>query len=148
MRIALLTMDNRGPYREFHKDTPWFGMAPEALISGLAAQPNVEVHVISCIRHPVRSPAKLADNVWFHSLHVPKIGWMRSGYLGCIRAIRRRLNSVRPDIVHGHGTEYESAICAAFSGYPNVVTLLGVMKEIARLTNARIGSFYWMAAVL
>jgi glycosyltransferase involved in cell wall biosynthesis len=148
MKIALLTMDNRGPYREFHKDMPWFGMAPEALISGLASLPNVEVHVVSCIRKPVKSPAKLAENVWFHSLHVPKIGWMRTGYLGCIRAVRRRLKLIQPDIVHGHGTEYESAICAAFSGYPNVVTLLGIMKEMAKLMKARPGSFYWMAAIL
>lgn len=148
MKIALLTMDNRGPYREFHKDMPWFGMAPEALLSGLASLPAVEVHVISCIRQPVESPVKLAENVWFHSLHVPRIGWMSTGYSGCIRAVRRRLKIIEPDIVHGHGTEFESAICAAFSSYPNVVTLLGIMKEMSRILKARAGSYYWVAALL
>lgn len=148
MKIALLTTDNRWPYGEYHKDMPWFGMAPEALISGLASLPNVEVHVVSCTRQPLKSPAKLADNVWFHSLHVPKLGWMRTGYLGCIRAVRKRLRLIQPDIVHGHGTEHESAICAAFSGYPNVVTLLGIMKEMAHILKARPWSYYWLAALL
>jgi len=106
------------------------------------------VHVVSCIRQPVKSPEKLADNIWFHSLHVPKIGWMRTGYLGCIRAVRKRLKLIQPDIVHGHGTEHDSAICAAFSGFPNVITLLGIMKEMVQILNARPGSFYWFASWL
>lgn len=148
MKIALLTTDNRGPFREYDKESPWFGMAPEALLSGFAALPEVEVHVVSCIRQPVKAPAQLAANIWFHSLLVPKIGWMSTGYLGCIRAVRKRLKLIQPDIVHGHGTEYDSAICAAFSGLPNVITLLGIMKEMAQILNARPGSFYWMASLL
>lgn len=148
MKIALLTIDNRWLYREFGKEFPWFGMAPEALISGLAAMPGMELHVVSCTRYPLNSPEKLAPNVYFHSLHVPKFGWMQTGYLGCIRAVRRRLQLLQPDLVHGHGTEYEAAICAAHSGFPNVITLLGVMSEMARVLKARPGSFYWFAALL
>jgi len=148
MKIALLTTDNRWPHGEYHKETPWFGMAPEALLSGLASLPEVELHVVSCIRQPVKSPEKLADNIWFHSLYVPQIGWMRTGFLGCIAAVRKRLRRIQPDIVHGHGTEGESAICAAFSGFPNVVTLLGIMKEMARILKARPGSYCWVAALL
>jgi glycosyltransferase involved in cell wall biosynthesis len=148
MRIALLTTDSRWLHREFDKEGPGFGMAPEALISGLAALPEVELHIISCTRHPLKSPKQLGPRIYFHSLHVPKIGWMRTGYLGCILAVRRRLQFIRPDIVHGHGTEFESAICAAHSGYPNVITLLGIMREMAGLLKARPGSFYWFAALL
>ncbi|MBE0545011.1 MAG: glycosyltransferase family 4 protein [Verrucomicrobia bacterium] len=148
MKIALLTTDNRWLYRQFHQETPAFGMAPEALISGLAALPDVEIHIVSCTRHPLKSPERLGPKVYFHSLHVPKIGWMRTGYLGCICAVRRRLRLIQPDIVHGHGTEFESAICAAHSGYPNVITLLGIMREMAKVLKARPGSFYWFAALL
>jgi glycosyltransferase involved in cell wall biosynthesis len=148
MKIALLTTDNRGPFQELDKEAPWFGMAPEALLSGFASLPELQVHVISCIRQPVKAPQKIADNIWFHSLHVPRIGWMRTGYLGCLRAIRRRLKLIQPDLVHGQGTEAEQAICAAFSGYPNVVTMLGIMSEMAKVVRARPGSFYWFAALL
>jgi len=147
MKIAILTTDNRGPFKQWDNPTPWFGTAPEALLSGFAEVGGVEVHVVSCIRQPpVSSPAKLADNIWFHSLHVPKWGWMRTLYFGCLRAIRRKLREIQPDLVHGQGSELEAAFCAAYSGFPNVITLHGIMREQARLLNARVGSFYWLAA--
>lgn len=123
-------------------------MAPEALLSGFTSLPELEVHVVSCIRHPVKAPEKLANNIWFHSLHVPRIGWMRTGYAGCLWAVRRQLKLIRPDLVHGQGTEGEQAMCAALSGYPNVVTLLGIMREISKVMHARPGSYYWVASLL
>jgi glycosyltransferase involved in cell wall biosynthesis len=148
MKIALLTTDNRALFRTFEVEAPWFGTAPEALLQGFADQPDVDVHVISCTGQPMKSPAKLAENIYFHSLHIPKMGWMRTGYQGCIRAVRRTLREIRPDIVHGQGTERDCAISAVFSGYPNVVTIHGKMTEIADLSHAPIGSFYWCAARL
>ena len=148
MRIAFLNADNRGVWRQYEKETPLFGPAPDALLSGFVGVPGLEVHVISCIRQQVKSPVKLADNIWFHSLTVPQNGWMRTGYLGCIRAVRRKLREIKPDLVHGQGTELESGICAALSGYPNVITLLGVMREMAVLFKSKPGSFYWFASLL
>ena len=148
MKIALLTTDNREPFKEYDEPQPWFGMAPEALLAGLAGLPELEVHVISCIRQPVKSPEKIADNIWFHSLCVPKIGWVRTGYLGCVLAVRRLLKQIQPDLVHGHGSESEGAMCAAFSGYPNLITLLGVMREVGRIVKARPRSFFWITSLL
>ena len=110
--------------------------------------PEVEVHVVSCTQRPMHSPAKLANNIWFHSLVVPKIGWMRTGYQGCIRATRKFLRQLRPDVVHGQGTERDSAISAVFSGFPNVITIHGNMRLIARINGARPFSFEWLAARL
>ena len=107
MVIALLTTDNRHPFRQYEKSEPFFGTAPEALLQGFAGLPGVEVHVISCIRQPVRSPKKLAPNIYFHSLVVPKIGWMKTLFQGCIRATRRKIHELKPDIVHGQGTEMD-----------------------------------------
>ena len=108
MKIALLTTDNRGPFKDYGASEPRFGPAPAALLSGFEGVPDLEVHVISCIRQPVKSPVKLAGNIWFHSLTVPQTGWMRTGYLGCVRAVRRKLREIKPDLVHGQGTELES----------------------------------------
>ncbi len=96
----------------------------------------------------MKSPEKLGDNIWFHSLLVPKVGWLRTGYPGCVRAVRRKLKEIRPDMVHGQGTERDCGLEAVFSGFPNVVTLHGVMTEQAKLLHARPGIFYWMAAQL
>ncbi len=148
MKIVQLTTDNREAFREYSKATPHFGPAPEALLQGFSCLPEVEVHVISCAQRPMHSPEKLSENIWFHSLHVPKGGWLRTGYQGCVRAIRRKVRELRPDVVHGQGTERECALGAVFSGFPNVVTIHGNMEMLARLFHARTGSYLWFASIL
>ena len=148
MKIAILTTDDRECRKDYNCPAPYFGAAPEALLQGFAQLPELEVHVLSCVRKPVQSPEKIAPNIHYHSLLVPKIGWMTTAYQGCIRAMRKKLREIQPDIVHGQGTEYDNAICAVWSGFPNVVTIHGNMGELARLFGARIGSFHWLAARL
>jgi len=129
-------------------DHPIVPTPQEALLQGMTGRPDVEMHLVSCIRQPVRSPEKLADNIFFHSLVVPKIGWMRTFYQGCIRATRRKIREIQPDIVHGQGTETSCALCAVFSGFPNLVTVHGNMRLIARLNNERPFSYNWLSARL
>jgi len=148
MKIAVLAMDLRESYRRYAETRPCLPGGTASLLDGFARLPDLEVHVISCLQQPVQSPDKLADNVWFHALPVPKIGWLRTGYQGCIRAVRRKLRGIRPDIVQGDGTERECAICAVFSGFPNLVAMQGNMAELARLNPPRIGSYFWLAARL
>src|SRR5437879_2454716 len=109
MRIAMLATDGREMLRSYQEKEPIFGTAPEALLKGLAGLPEAEVHVISCTQKPMSSPEKLAANIWFHSLLVPKLGWLRTGYQGCIRAVRKKLREIQPDIVHAQGTERDCA---------------------------------------
>lgn len=150
MRIVQLTNDNREIQRKYHLDEPVFGPAPEALLEGFKALGSgVEIHVVSCLQQmPRQSPTKLADNIFFHPLHVPKIGWLRTGYQGCIRAVRRRLRKIQPDIVHGQGTERDCAMCAVYSGYPNLLTIHGNMRLVAKVLGARPFTYYWFASIL
>jgi glycosyltransferase involved in cell wall biosynthesis len=149
MVIAQIITDNREPFRQYDRPTPWFGTAPEALLQGFALIPEVKVHVLGCTQQPMASsPEKLADNIWFHSLHVPKLGWMRTGYQGCVRAVRRKLQEIRPDIVHGQGTERECALSAVFSGFLNVLTIHGNMRSVAKVSRSKPVSFSWLAARL
>jgi glycosyltransferase involved in cell wall biosynthesis len=148
LSVAIITAEKREHDKDYANPTPSFGTAPEALLQGFAMLPDVDVHVLSCVRQPVRSPEKIADNIWYHALHVPKIGWMRTAYQGCIRATRKKLREIRPDIVHGQGTEHNNALCAVFSGFPNVLTIHGNMRLIARLNHAKPFSFEWLAARL
>lgn len=148
MRVAILTTDNREHYKDYGNPMPHFGTAPEALLQGFSGLANLEVHVVSCARQRMQSPQKLADNIWFHGLMVPKIGWMSTLYQGCIRAMRSKINEIRPDIVHGQGTEKDCAISAVFSGFPNVLTIHGNQRLISEVTRARPFSFPWLAARL
>lgn len=112
-----------------------FSHAPKSpQVSGFSFQlSGFEIHVISCTQVPMQSPEKLADNIWFHSLVVPKWGWLKAGYIPCIHAIRRKLGEISPDIVHAQGTERECAIGAAFSPYPRVLTIHGNLRLIRKL---------------
>jgi glycosyltransferase involved in cell wall biosynthesis len=148
MRVALLVSDGREVLRNYHATMPSFNAGVEALIEGMIGFPDVEMHIVSCLKQPVRSPEKLAANVWYHALQVSKIGWMRTGYQGCIRAVRRKLRELKPDIAQGYGTERDCALSAIFSGFPNVVSIQGNMAEIARLFRARPGSYHWLTARL
>ena len=148
MRIAILTTDNREPFKDYDNLMPHFGTAPAALLQGLAITPDIEVHVIACTRKTVKSPEKIAPNTYFHSLVVPQIGWMKTLFQGCIRAARKKIHEIRPDVVHGQGTEADCSISAIFSGFPNVLTLHGNMRQIAAVNGDKAFSYNWLAARL
>lgn len=147
MRVAFLTTDGREILKKYEWPKPDFGTAPAALLEGLSALPEeVEIHVVSCLQKPAPFPEKIGPNIWFHGLVVPKIGWLRTGYQGCIRAARRTVRELKPDIVHGQGTERDCAVSAVLTGFPNVLTVHGCMNAIAALHHSRPGSFHWLQA--
>lgn len=148
MKIALLTTDNREPLKQYGRGQPFFGTAPEALLEGFTQLPEVEIHVVSCIRQKVCSPERIAPNIFFHSVVVPQLGWMRTLYQGCIRSTRKKLREIQPDLIHGQGTELDCGLSAVFSGFPNVLTIHGNMRAVAKFSAARPGSFLWLAARL
>ena len=148
MRVALLTTDSRQHYGTFDGELPSFGAAPEALLQGFIGMRELQVEIIACLQQPVQPTRRLAENIVFHGVHVPKWGWLRSGYSGCIRAVRKKLRELQPDIVHGQGTERDCGISAIFSGFPNVVTIHGNMAALARMFGAGVGSYGWLAARL
>lgn len=148
MRVAILTTDNRENDRNYARTEPYFGTAVSALLHGLALQKETEVHVVCCTQQPMDSPPSLAPNTQFHSLHVPKLGWLRTGYQGCIRAVRKKLKEISPDVVHGQGTERDCSLSAVLSGYPNVITIHGNMRLISVVNRARPLTYQWLAARL
>lgn len=148
MKIALVSIDSRQNERTYSETMPRFGAGVDSMIEGVKAMPDVQLHLISCTQQPMQSPEKLAENIWFDSLHVPKMGWLRTFYQGCIRATRQKFREIQPDIVHGVGTEREGAITAVFSGFPNVIAMAGNMVEQAKLHQPRFGSYYWVASRL
>ncbi len=146
MKIALIIPDNRDEFGRYGDPAPYFGPAPTALLDGFAGLPECEIHVLACAHRPMAAPPRLADNIHNRCLHVGPWGWLRGGYLGCIRALRKALLDVRPRLVHGQGTERYCALAAVHSGFPNVLTLHGNMRRIAALVRARPFTYPWLAA--
>jgi glycosyltransferase involved in cell wall biosynthesis len=148
MKIVQITTDNRNQFGDRSLSFPYFGTAPTGLFDGFTNMDGVEIHVVSCTSVKMVAPQKLAPNVWFHQPVVPKIGWGRSLFGGCVIAVRQLLKDIQPDIVHGQGTERDCAMAAVLSGYPNVLTIHGNMRVHASRPEQK-GSFYYkMAAVL
>src|SRR5882672_7247736 len=148
MKVAMILTDEREELHQYDKATPFFGPAPSALLEGLRTLPEIELHIVSCTKTPMSAPEKLADNIWFHLLHVKQWGWLRSLYSGCVGAIRKKLHEIQPAVVHGQGTERYCSLAAVLSGFPNVITIHGNMRPIAKINRARILSYQWCAARL
>lgn len=149
MKVAFLTTDNREQQAKYDLDQPFFGTAPAAILEGLKLFPGeLEVHVISCSKRVMNTPEKLAQNVWFHQPIVPYLGWGRTAFAGCAIAVRKLLRELKPNLVHGQGTERDCSISAVHSGFPNILTIHGNMQQIYRMKLLGANSYYWLASTL
>jgi glycosyltransferase involved in cell wall biosynthesis len=169
MRIAILIPDNRENFRKYDLKNPYFGTAPTALLQGFTMLnqgemqkiggqssggkeqgmvPPFEIHVISCTQQPMYAPEKLASNIWFHSVHVSKWGWLRTGYQGCVRAVRKKLKEIQPDLVHAQGTERDCALSAILSPYPRLLTIHGNLRLIKKQVGFKLFSAMWFQSFL
>lgn len=144
MKIAFLTTDNREQQSDYLNPSPHFGPAPAALLQGFSQLGNeIEIHVVSCSKRRIPAPEKLADNIWFHQPIVRKLGWGRSLFIGCALAVRKILIEIQPDLVHAQGTERDCSISAVLSGYPNMITVHGIMRAVSRKMETRDQYFYY-----
>ena len=75
LKIAFIVGDEREVLNQHQLPEPSFGPAPTALLAGLKQTHGVEVHIISCVRQPVPEPARLAENIFFHAVQVPRWGF-------------------------------------------------------------------------
>lgn len=145
LKVAFVVVDDR-----FAKSAPmpFFGAAPTALLQGFQELGGeVEIHVICCTIGQQPSPEKLAENIWFHSVSVPKWGYLRTLHFGCHRAVRKMIRSIQPDIIHVQGTERWCAITAAMLPYPKVLTIHGFLRMIDPLMKMR-PRWYWKTQTL
>jgi glycosyltransferase involved in cell wall biosynthesis len=149
LTVAFLTTDNREQQSKYDLEAPFFGPAPAAILESLKLYPEeLDIHVISCSKRRMNAPEKIAHNVWFHQPIVPHIGWGRTAFLGCTLAVRKLLRKIKPNLVHGQGTERDCAISAVYSGYPNVLTIHGNMQQICRLNLLGARGYYRLASKL
>lgn len=150
MKIAFLTTDNREQNADYDNPHPYFGTAPAALIDGFSYFPDkVEIHVISCTRKKMKTPEKLASNVFFHQPLVPHLGWGRTAFTGCGFAVRKVINQIKPDLVHAQGTERDCAVSMMMAPrVPKLLTIHGHMSRIAEILNAKPFSYYWLVKQL
>ena len=115
------------------------------LTYALARIPELEVHFLTMA--PLWKTRVLKeDNLSIHFIgHLPKLNkWDNLTNMGYSSSVLRRyLKKLKPDLVHGSGTDHEYGYVAATSNYPNVITVHGVMKENAVKAPPPQGSVVW-----
>ena len=115
------------------------------LTYALARIPELEVHFLTMA--PLWKTRVLKeDSLSIHFIgHLPKLNkWDNLTNMGYSSSVLRRyLKKLKPDLVHGSGTDHEYGFVAATSNYPNVITVHGVMKENAVKAAPPAGSVVW-----
>ncbi len=100
------------------------------LLRGFRELGSAEIHVVvvtSEVRKTVAGEGPLGV---VHRLPRPKGSGSSSFFLWRRRLILQELKRIKPDIVHGQGTEQEYGITAVTAPYPHVVTFHGIMHRV------------------
>ena len=106
--------------------TSWLVDLPEAFskIQGL------EMHWITLSDQVEKEMTFSADGALFHVLPTTKQGRASSFFVQDRRRIQACLQEVRPDVVHGWGTEDVYALAAVTSGYPHLISMQGILSAL------------------
>jgi len=104
----------------------------ETLSKGLASIPGIEVHFITATKliRKTRTLSRNSLSVTF--LVTPWKANFFTGFQYTRWAVHRMLQKIKPDLVHGIGTEHIWPYIAVTSSFPSVVTVHGVVSEIVR----------------
>src|SRR5580704_5879238 len=77
----------------------------------------------------------LSANCILYRLRAPRFSGMPVAFFPRVLRIHSLLRALKPDIVHGQGTEREYAAAAVLSGFSNVITVHGILREVHRVTR-------------
>ena len=106
--------------------TSWLVDLPEAF-SKIQA---LEMHWITLSDQVEKEMTFPVDGAFFHVLPTSKKGRAASFFVQDRRRIKECLNKVRPDVVHGWGTEDVYALAAVTSGYPHLISMQGILSAL------------------
>ena len=131
MRIAILCgfplnslEDSPIPFSAGQHATSWLVDLPEAF-AGLG---NLEMHWITLSDQVESEISFPAHGGTFHVLPTSKTGRASSFYAKDRKKIQACLEKIRPDVVHGWGTEDVYGWATVTSGFPNLLSMQGIMS--------------------
>jgi len=140
MKIAMLcdyplvTKENVSKNTNQVKATPVIN-----LIKGLCRSQENIIHVITFNNAIERDDTvHLENNLIVHYLRAPRFSGISTFYAWRIYKIRKLLDKIKPDVVHGQGTEKEMALAAVTSKYPNVITVHGMLFDIHKKVKPKL----------
>ena len=113
--------------------------AIDALWEGLAQRQDCRVDILFGRHHPAGKVRPAHGSLTFHEIPYRRLGGFLpgAGFLGRWRSLRRAVSRIQPQLVHGQGSERESALAAVTSSFPGILTLHGLMGEVAAMPENR-----------
>ena len=85
-------------------------------------------------------------NQMFHILPTTKFCRASTLYRNDRITIGKVLNEIKPELVHGWGTEEVYSFAAVLSGYPNIISMQGILSHYVLKSLMPLHS-YWLAAL-
>jgi glycosyltransferase involved in cell wall biosynthesis len=154
LRVAMLVVDANDVKGLTHQDanleSPVLHTAVSNLLSGIQSSKDVEIYVLYGRKNAAPKEARHEGAVRYVPVQykpVPFLG-MGGSLLARTLALLSAIRTLKPDLVHGQGTERESGLVAACCRIPSILTLHGNLSEIARSLQAKPFSYFWIAAKL
>lgn len=111
-------------------EKPAFWLAP--LCVGFGERTDLEIHWVLTSKGKILNAPVQWHGQTFHTLHVP--GGFRAvrAWDPDWRLIKRKLDELKPDLVHPWGTETPYALAALRSGLPFILSMQGLMTHYVR----------------
>ncbi len=120
----------------------------ENLANGLARISGLEVHFITGTKLIPKTRTIRRGNLSVTFFVSPPKANLFTGFQYTRVAVHRMLRKIKPDVVHGIGTEHIWPYIAVTSSFPSVVTVHGVMSEIIqKVSTPRISKKRFFAAL-
>jgi glycosyltransferase involved in cell wall biosynthesis len=96
---------------------------------------HFEIHWVALDSSLISERRFPAWNQYFHVLPTTARGRAATLFWSDRREISRKLQNIGPDLVHGWGSENIWGWASAFSGYPNIFSLQGLLSEYQKLAT-------------
>ena len=113
----------------------------QVLSKELSKNKEIALHIVTVSPIVPKSQIIEKDNITYHILKtsLPRVNsslLMGSCYFLFLLPVFRiihRIKQIKPDIVHGHGTEGPFSLAAVYSGFRNVVSIQGIISEVVKV---------------
>lgn len=104
--------------------------------------PALDLHWVTLVDYPVSRPQFLSEKGTFHLIPTEEKGRSSTFYRRDLRRIFQTLKSVRPQLVHGWGTEDVYGLATAYSGFSNILSMQGIISYYCLRTRQKLRNYF------
>lgn len=124
--LHILPVEGEAPSPKGHYAT-WI---PQ-LVDAFSQQPDFEIHWLTLTNQVSAPSVRQWKGQTFHLLPTRPGRRATTFYASDRRRLQQSLDEIRPQLVHGWGTEDVYALGAVLSGYPHIVSMQGILSYYA-----------------